>query len=433
MSSGSAKSAPRKLASSLWRAIRALYYYPVRIALHVFFVARHRPDEWYRIAAPWIPQIPYPALQESKPRPASWYHFRHHFLFRLENLRINLDYACRAADVKGLALLYAMGAGDYLFTTPLLAAIKQKYPQLRIIAFGTKNGGEANSPLVPDLLQTDPNIDEVRLFNGKQTRDFRNYDYSDAVRQVPPGYLSIPMIGDHWPETRHRVISQLAIFGLTPPVLSPPPILHLPDVPAPHVVQLLEKIKQQVARRNLRGVVFLQVDARSSNYIYPQVDALAAGLAARGYFIVSASKLVRAPEASHVIDFSQFALMDSIHLLKLLRDDVAELRIVSVASVFWPISAALGVSNLGMQHFPDHAMHAYWYPNITVITHIDYPKLSPAARFLARGENYTYNERGYAIFNPDFVLQCFDTAQNAGARGSAQENPDQPVRVAAIS
>src|SRR5262249_25235694 len=159
--------------------------------------------------------------------------------------------------------------------------------------------------------------------------------------------------------------------GLPVPAEPPVPVIPLPPSPAPHVARLLESIKQRCSHPNVRGVTFLQVDARSSNYVYPHADELAAGLAERGYFVLSASKLAKPPLLSHVLDFREFKLMDSIHMLALLREAFTDMRIVSVASVFWSVSAAFGIPNLGMQHFPDDAMHNYWYPNITIITHRD--------------------------------------------------------------
>jgi hypothetical protein len=407
-----ARYAARRLPSLLWRAFRALYYWPTKWVAHAIRLSSHGADRWYRIKAPWIINLSYPQIDPAKrgSRPASWHQFRHHFTFDCEQARFNIDYAIKAGEVRGLALMFAMGAGDYFFSTPIINALRKRYPDMPILAFATRNAGSVNSPLVGELLGGNPDVNDVRYFDGRQTRRFENYDYSDAMRQAPANYLAIPVFCEHSPTTRHRVISLFETFGLEPPPIAPPPLIHLPPTPAPHIVHLLERIKQQGAQHGLKGVAFLQVDARSSNYTYPYADDLALGLCDRGYFVLSASKLARAPAMSHELDFKEFALMDSIYLLKLLRENFTNMQIVSVASVFWSVSAAFGIPNLGMQHFTDDAMHAYWYPNITVITHRDYPRLSPAARFLARSGDYALDANGKAVFGPGFVLDCFDRA-----------------------
>jgi hypothetical protein len=419
------KSMPRRI----WRFVRSIYYWPGMIGLHAIRLIGHRQDDWYRITAPWIRNRGYPDKVERRPRLPGWYHFRHRFTFDYEYMKLNIGYATEAGDVKGLALMFAMGAGDYFFATPLLAALRNRFPQLPIIGFATTNAGEVNSPLLPELMRHDPNLNEVRLYDGKQTRRYKNYDYSDAVRLAPPNYLTMPVFGNHLPSQRHRVISLFECFGLEMPATVPVPLIHTPSPPPPHVLQLLSSIKQQVSRQGAKGVVFLQADSRASHYSYPEIDELASGLSERGYFVLSASKLGRSLPCAHTLDFKEFALMDSILLLKLLKEQVEDTRIVSVASVFWSVSAGLGIPNLGMQHFPDDAMHNYWYPNITVITHRDYPRLPAPVRFLAGAEDYKLNDNGYAVFNPGFVLSCFDMMRK-DMRDN--ENTGAPLRRTAI-
>ncbi|MGE3622411.1 MAG: glycosyltransferase family 9 protein [Bdellovibrionales bacterium] len=413
-----------------WRAIRSVYYWPSEIVRHLYNLARHGPDSWYRVTAPWIINRGYPdaAVGNRRARPAGWYHFRHQFTFTGEHVIFNIDYARRAADVKGLALIFFMGMGDYFFSTPLIRALKQRYPDLPIIAFASRNAGQVNSPLLEQLLKADPNINEVRAFDGRQTRRYKNYDYRDALRQVPSGYLALPVLYDHLPDTQHRVTSLFETFGLKPPNEPPPPLLHLPPSPPPHVAELLEKIKRLAGQQGARGIVFMQLDARSSHYNYPYADNLTQGLVERGYFVVSASSLSSPPAACHMLDFKQFAIMDSIYLLKLLRNAFSEMYIVSVASVFWSVSAGFGIPNLGMQHFPDDAMHNYWYPNITVITHRPYPKLPAKKQIPAKPGDYELDGRGLAVFLPDYVLKNFDIMISESLHGSQQEIMAQSLR-----
>jgi hypothetical protein len=150
----------------------------------------------------------------------------------------------------------------------------------------------------------------------------------------------------------------------------------------------------------------------------------------RGYFVLAGSKLAEPPQLGLELDLTQFRIMESIYLLKLLKETFEDMRILCVGSVFWSVSAALGIPNLGMQHFDDDAMHNYWYPNITVITHRDYPKLPPAARFLASTGDYELDANNRAVFAAPFVLECFDYVRE---HGHHQKNLDQSVRAAAVS
>ena len=108
------------------------------------------------------------------------------------------------------------------------------------------------------------------------------------------------------------------------------------------------------------------------------------------------------------IDFKQFAIVDTIALLKLLKDTFNEVYVVSVASVFWSVSAGLHLPNLGMQHFKDNAMHNFWYDNITVIANHPLVKLPSNRRIEASSSQYELDARQQAVFFPSFILQSFD-------------------------
>jgi hypothetical protein len=404
---------------TLWRGVRSIYYWPTQLIRHGVELSRHGRDDWFRITAPWIINRPYPlaltSITASSPGergqnkpPAKWFRFQHRFTFEDEHVRFNIEAAKGRGRVKDLALIFFMGLGDYFFTTPLINALKVSHPELTITAYVSRNGGSVNSPMLADVIHNDPNINAVRMYDGKQTRRYKNYDYRDALAQIPEGHLAVPVLYEHLPSTVHRVVSLYETFGLEVPHTIPSPIIHLPALPPPHVSALFKKIKAECSANELQGVVFLQVDARSSNYSYPHTPLLAQGLHDRGFYVLSASKIDTPPPHSHVIDFKEFAIMDSVYLLKLLRDAFPRMYVLSVASVFWSVSAGLNIPNLGMQHFPDDAMHAYWYKNIAVVTNRDYPRLPLSAKHLAGPQDYETNSSGLAVFKPDFVLKCFD-------------------------
>jgi hypothetical protein len=85
---------------------------------------------------------------------------------------------------------------------------------------------------------------------------------------------------------------------------------------------------------------------------------------------------------------------------------------ISVNSLMWPITAALGIANLGLHTFWDPAIHQYLYPNIFVVTQHLYPNLSPSRLFLA--PYTTYQERKlvggtlFTDYKADYVADCLE-------------------------
>ena len=84
-----------------------------------------------------------------------------------EHVYYNLDNALLAnPKIKGFALVFFMGLGDYLYTTPLIEALAKKYPKMELRAYVSDKFDRNNSPLVAKLLETNPNIKKVETFRG---------------------------------------------------------------------------------------------------------------------------------------------------------------------------------------------------------------------------------------------------------------------------
>jgi hypothetical protein len=111
------------------------------------------------------------------------------------------------------------------------------------------------------------------------------------------------------------------------------------------------------------------------------------------------------------VDVGEISMNDTIELLRALRAADQTVHAVSVNSVMWPVSAALGIRNLGLHIFFDESVHQYLYPNIFIITQHLYPRVSPGRVFLAsngdHGERMSDNGTVLADFNPEFVFHCF--------------------------
>lgn len=342
---------------------------------------------------------------ERLPVTADWYRISRP-LYRREHVYYNFDNALASGKVKGLALIFFMGIGDYLYTTPMLAALKKKYPQLPFYGYVGAQFDRNNSPLVGKLLQTNPAFEKVFYFNGaRHPLIWKNYDYSDALRQIPEGFLAVPVYYDYHVKIAHRVKSLFDTFGLPQPREVLPPQMYFPKEPAPAVAAYLQEISAKAQGK--KGIVFLQLDSRGSNYIYPHMTALAEGLAAQGYLVLSVTKGGPLASADYVeIDIKKLAINETWHLLHLLKEKFV-LRVIAVNSVFWAASAGLGLPNLGLQHWIDKKVHNLWYPNIEVVTEIIYPHLPREKQILAPAESYTRHNKKIIDYKPDWVIKWF--------------------------
>jgi hypothetical protein len=395
--------------------VRGIKYFaaPLMVVLQSFRIAMHGQVNWYKIQGrSRAIQQGFSAIRARLPQTKNHYHFKHTFTYIDEHVRFNIDKALSQSEVRGVALIFFMGMGDYFYTTPLIAALKQRYPSLPFIAYVSRHISQFNNPSVALLLKQNPHIDTVIEYDGKAHSFFKNYDYTDALKYVPADHLAIPVLYEHLPKTSHRVLSLFDTFGVDTPAQLPLPQIYTPPKPAPHVEKLLEKIMTCCRENKARGIVFMQLDMRSSRYSYPSGDQLATGLEKRGYYVISASKLTAESPMHHQLDLSTFSIIDSIHLLKLLRDHFPTTYTVGTISVFWSISSGFDIPTLGLHHFIDPSMHNVWYPNTHVITHYDYEHIPADKKFIAFPDDYTINRRGQVDFHPNFVLRCFDEFSN---------------------
>jgi hypothetical protein len=322
-----------------------------------------------------------------------------------ESVTFDIPEAMNRLEVNGLALIFFMGLGDYFFSTPLLAALRRRFPELAIHAYVSKNFDSHNSPLVGKLLQQDPNIDRVEYYDGKPSNsDWRNYDYSEVLNRAPDGFLVIPMIYDHGARVRHRVLSLFKTFSLPKPRSISRPIVHTPSRPGAEVEEVLRRVLA-ARKANRREIVFLQLEARSSNYTYPYADELAIQLVKSGYVIVSATPLSVSGSGIIVVDTKKLSITDSIHLLRLIHEAVGEeLTLLTITSVFGSVSTALEIINLQMWHFDDPTMHTLWYPNIHLIAKQDNPAIPQNCITVATEKDYSLNRHGYIDYKPEFVI-----------------------------
>jgi ADP-heptose:LPS heptosyltransferase len=324
----------------------------------------------------------------------------------------NITNVRRNRPVNGLALVYFMGAGDYLMTTPLIAALHLAYPDLPIYAFASTHADTINSPLVVQLLRTNPMIDRVFTYNGKPRPIWDDYDFSDALKDIPPGFVILPVIYEVEPTVFHRATSLLETFGLPVDLPVPAPIVYPAEMSAV-AQEIWQRILDRIEQTSPETVVCLHFGARSSGYEYPHAARLAAQLVRMGYLVVSFSPAGVVDANVIEVDVTKVSLTDSIEILRELKSRQHRLFMISVNSLMWPISAAFDIPNLGLHTFWDPAIHQYLYPNIYVVTQHLYDRLPPCRSFLAGPQ--TYEERKpnrdttFADYNPEFAVDCFTT------------------------
>lgn len=376
-------------------------YEMLRWAGHKIFFFVHSPTPaWYRFGKKRGGRV---CAAVKNP---AWYRIRRP-LYRHEHVYYDFDAALAAnPKLRGLALVFFMGIGDYLYATPMIEALKAKYPRLSFHAHVGAQFDRNNSPLVGKLLEKNPNIDKVFYFEGfRHPLIWKNYDYEDAFKNIPEGFLAVPVYYDYSVNVPHRVSSLFETFGLPLPQPLPAPKMYFPQKPSWLVEMNCLEISQKA--RGKKGIVFLQLDSRGSNYTYPHMRALAEGLIAEGYFVLSVTK--GGPDNNpdyELIDIKRFSINETWHLLSLLKE-AFPLYVIAVNSVFWAASAGLNLPNLGLQHWVDKKVHNLWYPNIEVVTNHFYPLLPPEKQILAPAESYTPHNQKIIDYKPDWVIKWF--------------------------
>jgi ADP-heptose:LPS heptosyltransferase len=324
----------------------------------------------------------------------------------------NVVLARQERDISGIALIFFLGVGDYMMATPLIEALHAKYPDLPITAYVSSTADSVNSPLVAQLLRINPLISKVATYKGKARSLWTDYDFTDALKQIPSDVLILPVIYDTAVNVWHRATALYETFGLEVQFPVPRPIAYKTQM-TPAAQNYLAAILEKYRSKPSRGLVCLHFGARSSGYEYPHAARLSAFLIQRGYQLVSFSPTNHQDENLTEIDITKLTVPDSIEILRGLKEAGANPGLISVNSLMWPISTALNIPNLGLHTFWDSAIHQYLYPNIYAVTQHAYATLPPCRFILA--PYGAYEERQprdlpikFTDYNPDFVADSYD-------------------------
>ena len=390
--------------------------------LRKIFGKRGRPASWYNFGAP-VQDKTVPAGPFDK----AWYRLARP-TFHGEKIFYNLAAALQVnPDVKGFAFVFFMGIGDYLYTTPLWEKLKKQFPDIPFYGYVSDQLDWCNSPLVKGLLEKNPCFEKAFFFKGSAHPNWwKNYDYSDAVGKIPDNFLIIPVYYEYGETVSHRVNSVFETFGLPAPEKPLVPVMYFPKEPAEVVKAYLQKIHQKAHRK--KGIVFLQLDGRSSNYLYPNVRGLAEKLIQAGYAVLSVTPGGPIENPGYLeIDIHQLSIDQTWQLLAILKQEFP-LYMIAVASVSFAASAGLAVPALGLQHWHERALKHLWYPNIRIVTDVLYTALPQEQQILASRKDYRRAAlrfdkgffRGWVRFfqhqvdyEPDFVVRCFEQMVHA--------------------
>ena len=313
----------------------------------------------------------------------------------------------------GIALIFFMGAGDCLYTTPALRRIRQLAGKRPIKAYVSKNVDKYNSPLVAQFLGANSDIDEVVFYDGAppRTGNWKNYDWSEAKSLIPDGYCVWPVFYDDADvDVPHRVCSVFDYFGLKREWPVPVPNLSVRVELSEHVSELVSRCLEKVAEGY--KLCILHLDARSSGYDYFQKKTLIERLVGLGFYVVSFTPCDVSRGHCQVVDLSVFTLLDSVDFLAALRDaSTVEVHLICVNSVFWPISSALNIKLLGLHIFHDPSVHQYWYPNIYLMTPFISPKIPASRKYMVGDDDYvTEDKGGHALlhYSPETIIDALN-------------------------
>lgn len=380
----------------------------------------HQSSAWYsitgprakfRCAADWDPEHKLAALPWRAPLLAPW-----------NRTYFDLDSAVRRNFVDRICFVFFIGLGDYLYATPAIADIRRRLPGVQLVGYVSSNADGHNAPLVKRLLACNPDIDETLTFAGSpNATNWKNYDYREVIRheQENPRSIVVPVLYEYDAHCEHRVAEIYRGFCLPLPQPVPSPLIHLPKSATSPALALMASLRPQLGL-HAKGLAFLQLDSRSSGYVYPYIADVASALVERGYVVLVAGEADTCDERVFELDPMAIPIEQTFGLLAALKNCGYPVRIVSVTSVFWPASSALGIPNLTMQHRHDPGVGSLWYPNLWVITDRNYQTLPASRQIVCPADKFATSQDGLISYDPDFLLESFDRLSSPAFRDFAQ-------------
>ena len=217
--------------------------------------------------------------------------------------------------------------------------------------------------------------------------------------------MILPVYYEYQTDSLHRTASLFETFGLPFKEKKnfPRPIFYFPKEIPSAIADNLKNIKESA--KGTKGIIFLQLDSRASFYTYPEIEKLVRKLIENNYFVLSVTKCNVEDPHFKILDIKKFSFNENCHLLSLLKKDLP-IQIIALNSVFWAASGGLDIPNLGLQHWQDPKVHNLYYPNITMLTEIKYPKIPSEKQIIVReGVDFTRHNKKIIDFKVDTILK----------------------------
>jgi ADP-heptose:LPS heptosyltransferase len=297
--------------------------------------------------------------------------------------------------------VFFCGLGDYLYSTPAIEHFKKNNKHVKIYGCVSSSLDTANNPLLGELLKRNPNIDEVVYYEGKAKRYWKSYDFHKVKDSLPKDCVVYPVLYDLHISIKHRVTTLLKVFGVKEELPVPRPNIYLFDDDYNKANAFLKEHSLERAKK----IVFLHLEARSSNYKYDQPLELIKGLIAEGYkvvYLTSENDEALEMEGCYKVFVKEWNINESMALIKLLKDKA---YFICINSVFFPVTSALGIKTLALYIFDDISAFQFFYPNLYFVT--PYKSLqkrlpctnyfSPQAKDFIKRENLYYYQSNYII------------------------------------
>lgn len=312
------------------------------------------------------------------------------------NMKLNFDvYPYKISNrTTKIHLIFFMGIGDFLYTTPVWEKIKKLFSNIELIAYVSKQMDIMNNPLVYDLINNNPLFSRVYSFNGKLGKTWEEYDFSDVGQYInkQDNELICPVVFKHTDiNSNHRVDEILKAFSLQgDSKRTPLPLLYIAKKDYFKSLNISDFINNQNKR-----VIFLHLETRSTNYNYNDDEQLIKELISKNYFIIYIKKdsyFSFSKDSFYNLNIGNFNLPESIAFIDSIK---IEKYFIATNSLMFPISSSLNIPMLALFILRDSTQtRQVFYNNMRVVT-ID-------------KNCYEYLPSGYCTLVPTKDVQIFN-------------------------
>ncbi|MEJ5169296.1 MAG: hypothetical protein WHU93_09010, partial [Arcobacteraceae bacterium] len=287
--------------------------------------------------------------------------------------KMDIDYAIYPYRItqttKTLHLIFFMGIGDYIYTTPLWVEIKNKFPSIKLIAYVSKNMDLINNPLVYDLLNNNPLFSQVYYFDGRPGNSWEEYDFSDIkqyINKTNSSNLICPVIFKHTDvNSMHRVNEIFKAFSLECDLDKIPlPLLSILKNDYDKSSEIAKFINNQD-----KEVIFIHMETRSTSYNYKDDFELIQKLIDMNYYVVYIKKDADFDfnkNDFYNLNINTFNLFESIAFIDSIK---SKKYFIATNSLMTPISSALNIPMLSLFILKDSTQtRLVFYKNMRVVT-----------------------------------------------------------------